>query len=442
MSRAVVWFRRDLRLGDNPAVDAALEASDELVPLFVWDPRLLDASVASSRRRAQLEAALVALDAELRERGARLVIRRGDPREVVPQVAHEAGAASVHAAQDFTPYARSRDAAVGRTVDLRLADGQLLHAPEELGEARVFTPFHRRWADLPVPEPLPATRRLRPVAGIAGEALPDAEPAGEAAALRSLERFARDLARDYARDRDRLDLDGTSRLSAALHLGTISVRTVFRRIADPAFRRQLAWRDWASHLLWFAPDTRSEPWQPRFRGRAWLDDPAAAERWREGTTGFPGVDAAMRQLATEGWINNRARLIVASFLAKDLLLDWRIGEAHFLRELVDGDVANNWLGWQWTAGIGTDAAPYFRVLNPVLQAKRFDPQGNWVRRWLPELRDLPDAQVHEPWKAPAAKRRGYPERMVDHLVARQRAIEWFARYAPLTEGPAVPEREP
>jgi deoxyribodipyrimidine photo-lyase len=442
VSRAVVWFRRDLRLGDNLALQDALAGSDRIVPLFVWDARLLGRDVAAPKRVERLSGALVALDRELRQRGARLVVRRGDPAEIVPRVAAEGGATCVHATRDHTPFARRRDAAVAERIDLRLSDGLLIHDPEELGETRVFTPFHRRWAELPVADPLPAPARIPTVPDVAGEPLPAIQPAGEAEAVRRLRRFAAEDARAYARQRDRLDLDATSRLSADLHLGTISARAVYHAVPDAAFRRQLAWRDWASHLLWFSPWARADAWQPRFRGAAWPDDPAAADRWREGTTGFPAVDAAMRQLAAEGWIPNRARLITASFLAKDLLVDWRIGEAHFLRQLVDGDVANNSLGWQWSAGVGTDAAPYFRVLNPVLQGQRFDPRGDWVRRWIPELRDIAGPDVHEPWKAPVAKRGGYPPPMVDHLAARRRAIEWFSRYAADSGMEEVPEREP
>jgi deoxyribodipyrimidine photo-lyase len=442
MTASIVWFRRDLRLGDHPALHAACREDAAVVPLFVWDERLLDAGSASAARRLRLEAAVAALQRDLRAHGGRLVIRRGNPRQEVPSLAREIGASTVHASRDYTPYARARDDAVGREVQLRLHGGQLLQEPEELGDARVFTSFHRRWAALPVFDPLPAPHRLVVPAGVPGEASPAVDPWGEAEAHQRLRQFARGTAHHYGSDRDRLDRAGTSRLSADLHLGTISPRQAFHGIQQAAFRRQLAWRDWASHVLFFRPQARRDAWQPRYRGLAWLEDEITAEAWKRGMTGYPAVDAAMRQLAEEGWIHNRARLIVASFLAKDLLLDWRIGEAHFLASLIDGDVANNSLNWQWAAGVGTDAAPFFRMLNPVIQSKRFDPDGVWIRRWVPELAGLGAGDIHEPWSAKAGPPRGYPVPIVEHAAARQRAMEWFSRYAAASGRREVPEREP
>ncbi|MCU0483303.1 MAG: DNA photolyase family protein [Chloroflexi bacterium] len=429
-SVAIAWLRRDLRVVDNPALAAALAQADLVVPLFVRDPAVLAGSRASLRRNAWLEAALASLDADLQARGGRLIIREGDPREVVPALARAVGASTVHAARDYSPFARARDAAVAEAVDLRLHRGLLLVEPEEVGDHKVFAAFHRRFVARPLRVPLPAPERVVVPESVRGA--PPLEPPGNAAvggastaaALARLRTFAARADR-YAIDRDRLDVDGTSRLSAHLHLGTVSPAMVAAAVDDDAFRRQLAWRDWAHHLLWWRPEAARAAWREDLRDLRWDDDPGLFAAWVEGRTGYPVVDAAMRQLAAEGTMPNRARMIAASFLAKDLFLDWRLGEAHFLRELLDGDVASNGMGWQWVAGVGTDAAPFVRVFNPVLQGRRFDPEGSWVRRWVPEVAGLPDAHVHAPWGAAREPPRGYPAPIVDHAQARARAI---ARY--------------
>jgi deoxyribodipyrimidine photo-lyase len=427
---AIAWFRRDLRVADNPALTAALAGADAVVPLFVRDPAILGGSRASARRNAWLEAALASLDADLRARGGRLIVREGDPREVVPALAREVGATVVHAQRDYTPFARARDAAVSGAVDLRLHRGLLLVEPEEVGDHKVFAAFHRRFAARPLRTPLPAPQRVIVPEGVAGAPLPVAPGsaavagAGTATAMERLRAFAA-RADHYATDRDRLDLDGTSRLSVHLHFGTVSPAMVAVAVEDQAFRRQLAWRDWAHHLVWWRPEAVRAAWREGLRDLRWDDDPGLLATWAEGRTGYPVVDAAMRQLAAEGFMPNRARMIAASFLAKDLFLDWRLGERHFLRELLDGDVASNGMGWQWVAGVGTDAAPYVRVFNPVLQGRRFDPEGRWVRRWVPEVATLPASVVHAPWEAPGGPPPGYPPPIVDHARARARAI---ARY--------------
>jgi deoxyribodipyrimidine photo-lyase len=423
---AIVWFTRDLRVTDHQPLLAAVEDHADVVPLFVRDPSILDRGRIALGRVERLDRTLASLDAGLRELGGRLVVRSGRPADVIPAVAAEIGADVVHVQRDLTPFARARLRAVASRVRVVAHAGLLLVEPEAVGDVRVFGAFHRRWLAVDPGPPRPAPNRIRVPDAISGEPVP---PFGSATvraeAVERLSTFAATAAARYGTDRDRLDLDGTSRLSADLHLGAISVREVASAIANPAFRRQLAWRDWASHLLWWRPETVRLAWQPALREVRWDDDPEAFRAWREGRTGYPAVDAAMRQLATEGWIHNRARMIAASFLAKDLLLDWRLGERHFLETLVDGDVAANSLGWQWTAGVGTDAAPYFRVLNPVLQGVRFDPDGTWVRRWCPELRSLERRFVHRPWQAPGGPPTGYSWPIVDHAERRLAAI---ARY--------------
>lgn len=435
----LVWFRRDLRLGDHPALTAAVASGRPVVPMFVWDPVLLDPRRTGPRRRRRLEAAIAALDRDLRARGGRLIVRTGRPEGEVVRVAREVGADAVYASRDFTPFAVARDRRIGSALDLRLFGGTLAVEPEATGEVRVFTPFYRRWLAHVTEHPAPAPRRVDVPDAVPTASVPEAAPDGEPEALARLARFAGIGAPTYALDRDRLDLDGTSRLGADLHLGTLSPRQVMATIPDASFRRQLAWRDWASHVLWFRPTARRSAWREDLRDLAWADDPDSLEAWIDGRTGYPVVDAAMRQLTTEGWIHNRARMIVASFLTKDLLIDWRLGEAHFQRELVDADVANNALGWQWTAGVGTDAAPFFRVFNPVRQGERFDPSGTWVRRWVPEIAAVPGRFIHRPWETPDGPPAGYPLPIVDHAEARTRALAWFraAPRGPSTGGATV-----
>lgn len=421
----IVWFRHDLRLDDHPALTAAIETGRPVVPFVAVDPRLEASPTMGRARWSRFEAAVVALHRDLGAAGAHLVVRRGDPRTVVPRLAAEIEASAIFASRDVTPYALQRDRAIEAHVPLRLFPGSLVVEPETLGATRVFTPFHRRWAAVDPGIPLPPPGVIRSLAGIRGDPLPDVAPAGDPEARRRLMRFAAAGSSSYALARDRLDREGTSGLSADLHLGTISGRRVVSSVDDPAFRRQLAWRDWAHHLLWYASANGAGSMQEPAAELAWRDDPAGFDAWREGRTGYPTVDAAMRQLVATGTMHNRARMIVASFLTKDLLIDWRAGEAHFMRHLVDADVANNRLGWRWTAGVGPDAAPFFRVFNPVLQGRRFDPDGAWVRRWVPEVAHLAGDLVHRPWAAEGGPPRGYPLPIVDHGAARERALAAF-----------------
>jgi deoxyribodipyrimidine photo-lyase len=437
----VVWFRRDLRIADHPALQAAAEAGAAVVPLFVVDPRLMTGRDAP--REAALRAALGALAGELRGLGAPLVIRRGDPRDEVARAAREAGAQAVHWSHDFTPYARRRDAAVTAAcaavgVAARGFSGSALVDPADLatstgGFYTIFTPFHRAWSSVSSLPPLPAPGRLTPGPRLAGEAAPAAgADAGHAVGRAALERFVRGRLAAYERERDRVDHDGTSRLSVHLRVGALSPREVRQvveraavrdgrlRGAAGAFVRQLAWRDFFTHVLWHAPESRRQALRADRRAIAWRADPAALAAWQEGRTGYPFVDAGMRQLAATGFMPNRARLVAASFLTKHLLIDWREGERWFMRCLRDGDPAVNAGNWQWVASTGADALPAFRIFNPVAQGRRFDPDGAWVRRFVPEVAAVPAAHVHEPWTAGGAP--GYPPPIVEHGEARRRAL--------------------
>jgi deoxyribodipyrimidine photo-lyase len=436
---ALVWFRRDLRLGDNPAWSAATLADEQVTALFVVDPGLWDR--VAPRRRAMLAGHLAALDRTLVDLGGRLRVERGDPAEVVPRVAGEIGSGEVHANADVTPFASRRDDAVAKAIAVEWHHGSLVHPPGSVvtKEGRtytVFTPFHRAWSERPV-DPTPAPGAAR-VAAHPGTGVPDAGPPplepGETAALDRLDGFL-DRVDRYPAERNRPDLDTTSRLSIDLKWGTVGPRTVLEQVGEAtegrsAFVRQLAWRDFYAHVMAAMPHTVDRAMKPAYDRVSWVDDPEGFEAWKAGRTGYPIVDAGMRQLAAEGWMHNRVRMITASFLVKDLLVDWRLGERHFRRHLLDGDVSQNVGNWQWTTGSGADAAPYFRVFNPVGQSKKFDPDGDYVRRWVPELAAVVSPAIHAPWEAPPLELAeagvvlgdSYPWPIVDHAEARERAL--------------------
>ena len=443
-----MWFRRDLRLADNPALLAAIEESREgddprVVPLFVVDPALWEP--AGPVRQAYLVDSLNALGASI---DRNLLIRHGDPRTVVPEVAAAAGATGVHIAADHGPYGARRDAEVEAALDVPLvrtgspyavAPGRV--TKDDGTPYRVYTPFWRAWVrhgwrqPAPAPpsdvewwEPLPCQGRPeRPDLG--DLVLP---PAGEQAALERWRAFRSDGLAEYADLRNRADLAGTSAMGHHLKWGEIHPRTMLADLAadDEVFGKELAWREFYADVLAQNPTSATTSLDERFDTRMpWTSGEQADElfaAWAEGRTGYPFVDAGMRQLRAEGWMHNRVRMVVASFLIKDLHLPWQRGAAEFMRWLRDGDLASNAHGWQWTAGCGTDASPFYRVFNPVLQGLKFDPDGDYVRRYVPELRHLPGKSVHEPWKAIDGYVDGYPDPIVDHKAERDVALADFA----------------
>ncbi|MCX7623642.1 MAG: deoxyribodipyrimidine photo-lyase [Thermomicrobium sp.] len=459
MTTTVWWIRRDLRLADNCALATALEGATRLVPLFVVDPHLTGHSARSQRRIAFLFSALRALDEALRERGSRLVVRSGDPVEVLPRVVAECGATLVAAEADFTPYARRRDERLRSLVPLRLTPGLTLRMPGTVATRdgrppRIFRHFARAFlaaGEASRDDLLPPPRRLPPLPPLASEPLPD-PPASlpehwtpsETVARARLARFLGDAIARYHEARHFLDGQGTSRLSPYFRFGLLSVREAWHRAAelldDPergpgarAWLDELLWREFFHHLLAAFPESVTRSLRPAFRDVDWPGEPWALAAWREGNTGFPVVDAAMRQLAHEGWISNRARMVVANFLTRSLLVDWRAGERWFRKHLIDADLAANVGGWQWCAGTGTDAAPYFRIFDPVRQAERFDPTGEWIRQWVPELAAVPQPYLSAPWTMPLSLQlstgcrvgRDYPAPIVDLSAARERALAWF-----------------
>jgi deoxyribodipyrimidine photo-lyase len=460
----LLWFRgKDLRLHDHDALSTALR-SGGVIPLFVLDPFFFAPERArETPYRVQfLLAALRELELAIRDRGSRLVLVAGKSHEVVPRLAREWQVDRVLAQRWCAPLGRERDrrVAAAMSVPLELCDGETLHRPGSLRTQQgkpfaVFGAFARAFhAALATQAPLPAPERMPPLPeSIATPSLlvPALEQlglahndqvlsGGEASARERLAQFLAGPARSYHETRDRLDLPATSRLSADLKFGTLSARSVWSaaraalsRRCKPAldsFLGELVWREFAHALLWDHPEFAEEPARPEWESFPWRRTGPDWQAWVAGQTGYPVVDAAARQLAQTGFVPNRSRMIAASFLTKHLLIDYRLGEAHYLRLLTDGDWASNNLGWQWCAGCGSDAAPYFRVFNPTLQARKFDPDGSYVRRWLPELAQLPAAHLHTPWLAPAnvlaeaglRLGRDYPLPIVDHGEARERFL--------------------
>jgi deoxyribodipyrimidine photo-lyase len=430
-----VVFTRDLRVRDHPALRAASSGFGPVVPLFVVDDTVLGAAHGSPNRAGFLVESLHDLDASLRGRGAGLVVRRGDWVHEVAAVVKDAGASAVHVSEDVSGFARRRLDRLERALDVEVHrhPGITVVPPEDVmadgHEYKVFTPYFRKWraAGWRAPVAAPRTLALPPTLArgsipsaadlVPGDRSPDVLPGGETEGLARLKRWAATSLAAYEDHHDDLPGDDTSRISAYLHFGCLSPLEVATRLADREgagpYVRQLCWRDFYHQVLAARPDAAHQDYRPR--AERWHHDDEALEAWKQGRTGYPIVDAGMRQLRREGWMHNRARLVTASFLTKDLYLDWRAGAAHFLHWLVDGDLANNQLNWQWVAGTGNDTNAY-RIFNPLRQAERFDPDGGYVRRYVEELADLDARSIHAPSSDQRAER-GYPEPIVDHAEA-------------------------
>lgn len=463
MSRVIWWIRRDFRLSDSPALAEALKYSDQVVPLFIFDPALL--KTPATRRQVFLLNGLRHLDRDLCSRNSRLIVIRGKPLEVLSRACAMYGADLIVAQEDYGPYASRRDREISTRLPLRLVSGLTVLPPALVVKHdgtpyTVLTHFSKRWKELVSPDLL----GLKSISGpfLWAPDLPELDLfeatevsgflAGEDEAIRRLDHFFEHSIWDYAENRDRADIEGTSVLSPYFKLGMLSARHAIlkayfaiQEAPDSKSRRgvevwlnELIWREFYHSILYHFPYVADEAFNRKYRNIPWRDDLHSLQLWKDGQTGYPIVDAAMRQLVQTGWIHNRCRMIVASFLVKDLLIDWREGECWFMQNLVDGDLAANNGGWQWVAGVGTDAAPYFRIFNPVLQSVKCDPFGRYIRRWVAELIDVPDAYIHQPWLMPDSIQlsahcrigKDYPAPIVDHVFAKQRTL---AAYTQLNE---------
>jgi deoxyribodipyrimidine photo-lyase len=470
----IVWFRNDLRLADHRALHAAVESGAPIIPVFILDDDTPGAWKIGGASRWWLHHSLASLAAALEARGNHLILRRGPARAILAQLLDETGAAEIVCSRGYEPWAAALEAAIksdceARGVAFRRFGGVLLFEPERVrnksGEAfRVYSPMWRAVSSGEPPrQPLPSPKTLNAPASVpktdrlaAWDLLP-AKPdwasglratwtPGEAGARARLDVFLREALRDYADQRNRPDLPSTSRLSPHLHFGEISPVMCWwaarhHAADDPkcdkgleVFLKELVWREFSYQLLVLDPKLPDQPFRSEFAAFPWRKETGHLKAWQSGQTGYPIVDAGMRELWTTGWMHNRVRMIVGSFLVKHLLLPWQAGEAWFWDTLVDADLASNAASWQWVAGSGADAAPYFRIFNPMKQGETFDPAGAYVRRWCPELGRLPDALIHAPWTAPAEilaaagviLGKTYPKPIVDHSTARERALAAFA----------------
>ena len=464
---AIVWFRNDLRLADNEAVRAAAADGRRVLPVFVLEGKTAGRWALGGASRWWLHGSLEALGASLADKGARLVLRRGDAATLIPALAREADAAEVHCGQAHEPAVRALDERVGAAL---AADGRKLvtHRTATLrpfgdihtktgGDYGIYSPFAKAARALGEPaRPQPAPKTLAGVEGIGGDALDawglrperpdwagglrDTWTPGEAGAQDRMARFIHDHLEAYAAERDNpANSDGTSMLSPHLHWGELSPNQVWHAVGRghaggrEKFENEVLWHEFAAHVLWNDPELPDRPQRPSMATLPWRRDRKALEAWQRGQTGIPIVDAGMRQLWQIGWMHNRVRMITASFLIKHALVDWTEGEAWFWDTLVDADLATNAMSWQWVAGSGTDSAPFFRVFNPVSQSRRFDPAGGYIRRYVPELAALPDRFIHAPHEAPAdvleqagvTPGRSYPHPVVDLAEGRDRALAAF-----------------
>jgi deoxyribodipyrimidine photo-lyase len=466
----LLWFRQDLRLEDHPALQAAMNKGGAIIPVYIWSPEEEGEWALGGASKWWLHGSLSSLQKELHEAGLSLIIRRGSSIEVLNSIAAEVGADAIFWSRRYEPHAMERDAAIKAALRKsgfhpQSFNSSLLYEPWTISNRQqkpfqVFTPFWNHCTrfqepDFPLPKPRTLTHhryrnaidsdsldrldllpKCRWDSGLA-----ECWKPGTTAAKEHLNDALQRVVASYIETRDYPAISGTSALSPYLHFGEISPRMIWHAVkqhihgeAGEPFLRQLGWREFAHHLLYYFPHTPHQPLRSHFNAFAWNDDDKLLRKWQRGHTGYPIVDAGMRQLWSTGWMHNRVRMIVGSFLVKDLLLPWQRGAQWFWDTLVDADLANNTLGWQWVAGCGADAAPYFRIFNPVRQGEKFDENGIYVKQWLPELNDLPAQWIHKPWEAPEKLLRQagvvlgetYPHPIVDHSQARERALQAFA----------------
>ena len=447
------WIRRDLRLHDNLSLLTALEENDFVVPLFILDPELI--KIHAPNRKNFLFSCLDALNQEILKFQGGLIVRTGPPYTVFQMLKNEIGPFTIYAEEDFTPYSKKRDLRIAREFNLCLVKGITLHPPEAVlkqdnSPYTIFTPYKNAWKSLVLPtKSTPTPEHIPFFKDVISDQLPvfqadNTYPPGENEGLTRLRTFIDERVNNYKETRNRMDLAGTSQLSPYLHFGVLSIRNAFwaaynnrnsliseeKKNSIDTWINELVWREFFYMILHFYPEVLHHSFRTEYRNISWSNNHRHLIAWQQGKTGFPIVDAAMRQLLDIGWMHNRARMIVASFLVKDLLINWQLGEKWFLQHLVDGDLASNNGGWQWSAGVGTDSAPYFRIFNPIIQSKKFDPLGHYIRKYVPELRRVPEKYIHEPWDMPKDIQiacgciigKDYPARIVDHNNIKNRTI--------------------
>ncbi len=468
----LVWFRRDLRLKDNSALAAAVRAGGPVVPVFIWAPEEEGNWAPGAAARWWLHRSLEVFSRQWAELGGALVLREGDSLEALREMVRQTGAVRVFWNRRYEADCREVDAAVKRAlnedgVEARSFASSLLVEPHTVSTGsgspyKVYTPFWKAVKDRAPDEPddpdlsavrfpaaMPRSLRVDDLGLLPKiewhREMQDVWEPGEEAAEKRLDAFLAGAVGDYSDERDRPDFDGTSGLSPYLHWGQIGPRQVASRLRErwdlrkkgpQVFLKEIYWREFAYHVLYHFPDTADSPLRPEFKHFPWDQDEDAVKAWQKGRTGYPIVDAGMRQLWRNGWMHNRVRMIVASLLVKHLLQDWKTGAKWFWDTLVDADLASNTLGWQWSGGCGADAAPYFRVFNPIIQGRKFDPDGDYVRKYVPELAELPSEHIHAPWEAPAdvLKSAGvvlgesYPKPLIEHQAGRARALAAFAAF--------------
>ena len=434
---SIIWFRRDLRINDHPALLAAIESAEQVIPLFILDKKQIDE--AGEKLLAYMGQSLRALDESL---GNRLHIIEGDQVTVLQELIAEHGVEEVHISAEYERYGAERDARV-EAAGIKLVrtgspyavtPGRVLK-PSDATPYKVYTPFYRGWRTHGYRAPAVTPKKFNVVVptdkyrAFPDFPMPDGVhviEAGEAAALKRFETFTKNGLDSYDENRNLASIDGTSKMSTYLKFGEIHPRTLLVNLgeskAHDTFRKEIAWREFYADVLFNNPMTDLEYYAPKFKEMRYDKPGKKFAAWCEGKTGYPFVDAAMRQLIVEGWMHNRTRMVVASFLVKDLHLEWQIGERFFAEHLVDYDVASNAHGWQWTAGCGTDASPYYRIFNPIEQGKRFDENGDYIRKYVPELAHLSAAEIHEPWLFLDGYSKGYPERVVDHATERLESL--------------------
>ena len=436
-TRSIIWFRRDLRISDHPALVAALSESDEIVPVFIIDSKLIERT--GSNGLAYLAQSLQHLDASLDKK---LQVIAGQPIDVLKKLQEKYNAQSVHISAEYEPVCAAQDAEIEKTgIKLvrtgsayAVAPGRVLK-PSDQTPYRVYTPFYRAWLTHGWRKP---EQKPKSIAAVTPDSdsrqFPDWKvptgvsitEAGEAAANERFKHFQKNGLDNYDEARNLAGIDGTSKMSAHLTWGEIHPRTLLAPLgqskAHEVFRKEIAWREFYADVLFNNPHTETDYYAPQFAKMRYDKPGKQFKAWCEGNTGYPFVDAAMRQLLAEGWMHNRTRMVVASFLVKDLHLEWQLGERFFREHLVDYDVASNAHGWQWTAGCGTDASPYYRVFNPVEQGKRFDENGDYVRKYVPELAHLNGIEIHEPWDVLDGYLKDYPQPIVNHATERLESL--------------------